>query len=167
MARQQTRSNRGLRPAPGLALGLAALALLACSPTIATHGHRLDERALAQIEPGRSSRQDVAQLLGTPSASATFGNSPWYYVSQRTEQLSFYQADVTDQDVVVIGFDEQGVVSSIERHGLDEAREIELVARETPTTGNELNVLEQFVGNIGRFNPPPGDADIGPRGPVP
>lgn len=160
MARQRTRSIRCLRSAPGLALGLAALALLACSPTVATHGHRLDERALARIEPGQSSRQDVAQLLGSPSARATFGDSPWYYVSQRTEQLSFYQADVTDQDVVVISFDEQGVVSSIERHGLDEAREIELVGRETPTTGNELNVLEQFVGNIGRFNAPPEDADI-------
>jgi outer membrane protein assembly factor BamE (lipoprotein component of BamABCDE complex) len=162
MARQQTRSNRGLRPAPGLALGLAALALLACSPTIATHGHRLDEQALAGIEPGHSSRQEVAQLLGSPSARSTFGDSPWYYVSQRTEQLSFYQADVTDQDVVVISFDEQGVVSSIERHDLDEAREIELVSRETPTSGNELNDLEQFVGNIGRFNPPLEDADIGP-----
>lgn len=168
MARPSIRSIPRLWPAPGLALGLMVLALVACSPTIATHGHRLDEPALARIEPGRSSRQDVAQLLGTPSASATFGNSPWYYVSQRTEQLSFYQADVTDQDVVVISFDDQGVVSSIERHGLDAAREIEIVSRETPTSGTELGVLEQFVGNIGRFNPPPEDADIlTRRGPSP
>jgi outer membrane protein assembly factor BamE (lipoprotein component of BamABCDE complex) len=160
MARQQTRSTRRVRPAPGLALGLSALALLACSPIVATHGHRLDEQALAQIEPGSSSRDQVAQLLGSPSSRATFGDSPWYYVSQRTEQLTFYQADITDQDVVVISFDDQGVVSSIERHGLDAAREIELVSRETPTSGTELGLLEQFVGNIGRFNPPPEDADV-------
>ena len=160
MARQQARSIPCVRPTPWLALGLSALALLACSPTIATHGHRLDEQALARIEPGRSSRNEVAQLLGSPSSRATFGDSPWYYVSQRTEQLSFYQADVTDQDVVVIGFDDQGVVSSIERHGLDAARKIELVSRETPTSGTELGILEQFVGNIGRFNPPPEDSDI-------
>jgi len=160
MARQQARSIPCVRPASWLALGLSALALLACSPIIATHGHRLDEQALAQIEPGRSSRNEVAQLLGSPSSRATFGDSTWYYVSQRTEQLSFYQADVTDQNVVVIGFDDQGVVSSIERHGLDAAREIELVSRETPTSGTELGLLEQFVGNIGRFNPPPEDADI-------
>jgi outer membrane protein assembly factor BamE (lipoprotein component of BamABCDE complex) len=168
MARPRTRPTRRVQPAPCLALGLSALALLACSPIVATHGHRLDEQALAQIEPGRSSRDEVAQLLGSPSSRATFGDSTWYYVSQRTEQLSFYQADVTDQDVVVIGFDDQGVVSSIERHGLDAAREIELVSRETPTSGTELGVLEQFVGNIGRFNPPPEDADIlTRRGPSP
>lgn len=160
MARPSIRSIPRLWPAPGLALGLMVLAPVACSPTIATHGHRLDEPALARIEPGRSSRQDVAQLLGTPSASATFGNSPWYYVSQRTEQLSFYQEEVTNQDVVVISFDDQDVVSSIERRDLDDARQIELVSRETPTTGNELNVFEQFVGNIGRFNAPPEDADV-------
>ena len=94
MARPRARSTRRVRPAPSLALGLSALALLACSPIVATHGHRLDEQALGRIEPGRSSRNEVAQLLGSPSSRATFGDSPWYYVSQRTEQLSFYQADI-------------------------------------------------------------------------
>ena len=28
-----------------------------------------------------------------------------------------------------------------------------MVDRETPTSGNEMSVLEQFLGNIGRFNP--------------
>ena len=160
MASPRARSIRRMQPAPCFALALSALVLLACSPIVATHGHRLDERALAQIEPGHSSRDEVAQLLGSPSSRATFGDSPWYYVSQRTEQMSFYQADITNQDVVVISFDDQGVVSSIERHGLDAAREIELVSRETPTSGSELGILEQFVGNIGRFNAPPEDADI-------
>lgn len=160
MARSRTRSAPRRPAALALALGLA-LALPACQPVVATHGHRVDEQALAQIEPGRSSRQDVARLLGTPSASSTFGSSPWYYVSQRTEQLSFYQAEVTDQVVVAISFDDQDVVSSIERRGLDDAREIEMVSRETPTSGNELGIIEQFIGNIGRFNPP-ADADVVP-----
>jgi hypothetical protein len=28
------------------------------------------------------------------------------------------------------------------------------VERETPTAGSELTALEQFIGNIGRFNAP-------------
>ena len=54
---------------------------------------------------------------------------------------------------MAIEFDEQGTVSRIDRHDLNGAREIDLVDRETPTSGNELSVLEQFLGNIGRFNP--------------
>jgi len=137
---------------------LAALALSACIPQVSNHGYRLDEAALAQVEAGRTSREQVLQLLGSPSSLTTFDGSVWYYVGQRTERLSFYQEQVVDQSVVAIAFDDLGTVSSIERHGLDRAQEVSLVDRETPTSGTELSVFEQFVGNIGRFNPP-ADAD--------
>jgi outer membrane protein assembly factor BamE (lipoprotein component of BamABCDE complex) len=125
-----------------------------CSPTVQTHGHRLDEAAIAQIQPGRTTRDEVARLLGSPSSLATFDDSSWYYVSQRTEVRSFYQSDVVQQDVVTIDFDPQGVVAAIDRRGLEDARPIRIVQRETPTTGTEMSVIEQFVGNLGRFNLP-------------
>jgi outer membrane protein assembly factor BamE (lipoprotein component of BamABCDE complex) len=134
---------------------LAGLALIGCVPQVSNHGYRFDEASLAQIEPGRTTRDQVQQLLGSPSALTTFDGSVWYYVSQRTERLSFYQEDVVNQDVVAIGFDDRGTVTSVERHGLERAHEVSLVERETPTAGSELSALEQFIGNIGRFNPPP------------
>jgi outer membrane protein assembly factor BamE (lipoprotein component of BamABCDE complex) len=130
------------------------LSVVACSPDISTHGHRFDAAALARVEPGNSSQDDVMNLLGSPSALATFDDRTWYYISQRTEQHSFYFSTVVSQDVVAIVFDDQGTVSAINRNGLDSAMDVDLVDRETPTAGNELTVLEQFLGNIGRFNPP-------------
>jgi outer membrane protein assembly factor BamE (lipoprotein component of BamABCDE complex) len=133
---------------------LATFALIACVPQVSNHGYRLDEAALAQVESGRTSREQVLQLLGSPSSVTTFDGSVWYYVGQRTERLSFYQEEVVNQDVVAIVFDDLGTVNRIDRHGLDRAQEVSLVDRETPTAGSELTVLEQFIGNIGRFNPP-------------
>jgi outer membrane protein assembly factor BamE (lipoprotein component of BamABCDE complex) len=144
---------------PFAAVGLLTLQLGACTANVAAHGHRLDAAALAQVEPGRSSQREVVQLLGSPSSLATFDNHTWYYISQRSERRSFYQEKIVAQDVVAIHFDDQGLVSQIDRHGLDEAREIEVVDRETPTAGNELTILEQFIGNIGRFNPPSEEED--------
>jgi outer membrane protein assembly factor BamE (lipoprotein component of BamABCDE complex) len=138
--------------------GIATLALSACVPQVSNHGYRLDEAALAQVEAGRTTREQVQQLLGSPSSVTTFDGSAWYYVGQRTERLSFYQEEVVDQDIVAIVFDELGTVARVERHGLDRAQEVSLVDRETPTAGSELTVFEQFIGNIGRFNPP-ADAD--------
>jgi outer membrane protein assembly factor BamE (lipoprotein component of BamABCDE complex) len=132
----------------------AATALAACSPTVANHGHRLDEEAVAQIRPGLTSREEVARLLGSPSSLSTFDDSAWYYVSQRTERRSFYQEKVVEQQVVTISFDQQGTVAGVSWDDLTDAREIEVVERETPTAGNELSILEQFVGNVGRFNVP-------------
>jgi outer membrane protein assembly factor BamE (lipoprotein component of BamABCDE complex) len=150
MARRGRRHRRwqGLAIVPIATFGLAA-----CTSSISTHGHRLDAAALAQIEPGQSAQGDVIQLLGSPSSLATFDDRTWYYVSQRTERHSFYHNTVVAQDVVAIEFDEQGTVSRIDRHDLNGARDIDLVSRETPTAGNEMSVIEQFLGNIGRFNP--------------
>jgi outer membrane protein assembly factor BamE (lipoprotein component of BamABCDE complex) len=138
---------------------LLALPLLACTPEISTHGYRIDEAALAQLEPGRTTRDGALQLLGSPSSVALFDDNVWYYVSQRTERMSFYQEEVVDQKVVTVTFDEQDRLSGIERQDLDDAVEVSLVDRETPTSGNELGIFEQFIGNIGRFNPQPQDAD--------
>jgi len=150
------------RPLPGrlaAALALAGPLLGACAAELSTHGYHLDETALAQLEPGRTTRDGALQLLGSPSSVATFDERVWYYVTQRTERMSFYQEEVVDQKVVTVSFDQQDVLRSIERQDLDDALEVSLVERETPTTGNELGILEQFIGNIGRFNPQGEDAD--------
>lgn len=143
--------GRALR---GRALALLVAPLLAgCAPEISNHGYHLDETALAQLEPGRTTQDGTLQLLGSPSAIAIFDDKVWYYVSQRRERMSFYQEEVVDQKVVTVTFDEQGVVRDVERQDLADAFEVSLVDRETPTSGNELGILEQFIGNIGRFNP--------------
>ena len=46
------------------------------------------------------------------------------------------------------------LATRVDRHGLERGHEVTLVDRETPTAGSELTALEQFIGNIGRFNPP-------------
>jgi outer membrane protein assembly factor BamE (lipoprotein component of BamABCDE complex) len=143
--------SKGRRAGAGL---LAAMAVSACLPQVSNHGYRLDEAALAQVEPGRTTRDQVLELLGSPSALTTFDGSVWYYVSQRTERRSFYQEELVNQDVLSIAFDDLGTVASVERHGLERAHEVSLVDRETATSGSELSLIEQFVGNIGRFNPP-------------
>jgi outer membrane protein assembly factor BamE (lipoprotein component of BamABCDE complex) len=137
-----------------ITLATLGLTVAACTPTVRTHGHRLDPDGLAQIQPGRTSRDQVAQLLGSPSSLSTFDDSAWYYVSQRTEQRSFYQENVVEQKVVTITFDQAGRVASVDELGLKEARAVAPVERTTPTAGNDLSVFEQFVGNIGRFNLP-------------
>ncbi len=133
--------------------GLLTGGLLGCAPEISTHGYRFDEATLAQIEPGRTNKDAVTRLLGSPSSVATFDNKVWYYISQRSEHKSFYQDHVVEQKVIAIAFDDAGVVQTIDKRGLKDGHDVAFVSRETPTSGKQLSLLEQFVGNIGRFNP--------------
>jgi outer membrane protein assembly factor BamE (lipoprotein component of BamABCDE complex) len=131
------------------------LGLAACTPTVSTHGHSLNLEELAQIRPGVTSREEVARLLGSPSTIGTFEQERWFYISQRSEVMSFYQADITQQDVVRIDFDGNGIVTDVQTHGLELAQAIEPDPNKTRTLGNELTAVQQILGNIGRFNSSP------------
>ena len=149
-----------------LAATAAAMLLAAttsCSPTVSTHGHRVDADQLAQITPGVTSREDVQRLLGSPSTIGTFDQERWFYVSQRSEVLSFYQADITEQVVVRIDFDANGVVADVQAHGMELAQAVEPDPNRTRTLGNELSAVQQILGNIGRFNS--GPPELRPQGP--
>ncbi len=134
----------------GLVIALPVLS--GCTPTVETHGHSLDEAQIAKVKPGSSSRQEVLQLMGSPSSFSTFDDAAWYYVSQRTEKTSFYQNSVVDQEVVTVTFDEDGRVAGIDRHGLDQVAAVDPVDRVTPTAGSSPSIFKQLIGNIGRFS---------------
>lgn len=142
-------------PRPARLVAVRAIALLAvagCTPAVSNHGYRLDTARIDRIQPGVTSREEVARLLGSPSTRATLDDRTWYYVAQRTERASFYNEDLVAQEVVAIRFDGRGVVAQIDRSGLEDAQAVAPVAETTPTRGSELTILEQMVSNIGRFN---------------
>lgn len=130
----------------------AIFALTACSARVDTRGNLPDPDVVAQITPGEDDRNTVIETLGSPSTTAVFDEEVWYYISQRTETLAFFAPKVVERQVLIVHFDERGIVTAIEALGLDDSRTIEHVERTTPTAGNELTFIDQLVGNFGRFN---------------
>ena len=135
------------------ATAFAAL-LSACAPNIIQRGNLPDPDLLSQVQPGVQTRNQVADLLGSPSSIATFGDEVWYYISSQTKTLAFYEPEVIDQKVIAITFDDAGKVKTIRAYGLEDAQAIDPVARTTPTGGREITFLEQLVGNLGRYAKP-------------
>jgi outer membrane protein assembly factor BamE (lipoprotein component of BamABCDE complex) len=121
----------------------------ACTPRVDVRGHVTDPDALSEIQPGAQTREQVAELLGTPSTIATFDDTRWYYITRRTETVAFSDPELTEQNIVMIEFDETGLVKEVASLDPAEAREIDPVAAESPTRGRSLGLLEQLFGNVG------------------
>ncbi|TCZ57906.1 outer membrane protein assembly factor BamE [Roseicella aquatilis] len=141
----------------GAALALAVLlALPGCSffqaPTV-QRGNRVTEDQIKEITPGVQTKKDVQALLGSPTQTSTFGDDTWYYISSKTRQRPARALAVTDQETVVVNFDQKGVVQTVKRVGEDEQRPVAMVTRETPTPGNDRTLLQALFGNVGRFGP--------------
>ena len=140
---------------PALLVG-AMLAVVAsgCSPDLDTRGNIPLAEVVEGIKPGKQSREAVTEMLGSPSTITLFGDEVWYYIGKRTETIAFFEPDVLEQHVLEIRFDKKGVVKAIRNHNVDNARDVDLVDRVTPTKVKELGFLEQIIGNVGRFNNP-------------
>ncbi len=160
--RRTSNPMRGRHPlgsfTPGAAVAIAAAALAACSPIRDNNGNLLRADLLQTIEPGKHSREQVRQVLGSPSARTTFGdNKAWYYIGKRTETTAFLEPEVLEHQVIEIRFGDDDRVSGIRKLDASKAGKPVPVARVTPARGNEFTILEHIIGNIGRFTPVGGE----------
>jgi len=134
-----------------LIASFAAAALSGCTPTVNVRGNVVDEDVLAQIRPGFSSKQDVVQIMGSPSTVPSFESNTWIYIGETTEQVAFFEPEVLDRRIFKVTFGEDGLVKDTAFLNKDAGTEVEMVDRVTPTEGRQLTILQQLFGNIGRF----------------
>jgi len=136
---------------------ILALALLGgCSYFRASsqpRGHKVDDDLVKELVPGTSTRADVTALLGSPTARATFDDSTWLYLASVTRPQIARMPAVDSQQVTLVRFNEAGVLQEIRQMNKDDSVPVDVVSRETPTPGNEMTFLQEFLGNVGRLNP--------------
>jgi len=134
-------------------LAVTVIPLSGCSGFETSSGVIPEQRDLRRLRPGEARKEDVAALLGGPSVVGTFDDNRWYYVGKRTERFAFLDPKLREQQVVVVEFEDDGMLRRIRTLDQNDARSINPVDRETPTAGAELTFLQQLLGNVGKFNP--------------
>lgn len=140
----------------GIALTLVvALMMGACTPRVAVRGNLPRDEQLSKIKVGAQNRNEIAEILGTPSTVGTFDDKVWYYISRKTEKFAFFQEKIVDQQVIAIYFGERDLVEAVYKYNKDDLREISMVDRATPTAGKDLSFIDQLIGNLGRFGGSP------------
>jgi len=147
--KRQTRRPRVIGAA--FAIAIAGM-MLSCSPRIENHGNEIDLDNLVEIEPGKTRKTRVSALLGAPSSTSDFGEETWFYIGSTTKTVGFFSPELVSRKVVYIAFDKDGVVGSIGKLSEADGKKIQVVDRETPTAGQRITLLQQLIGNIGRFN---------------
>lgn len=136
-------------------LALVAGTAAACQTDVNLHGNLPSQDEIAQIHPGKTTKTQVTQILGSPSSVGVFDPNHWYYISKRTKRIAFFDPKVLDQEVYVVKFNQDGVVKAVVHKGLKDAENISPAPGATPAPGRHLTFLEQLIGNMGRFNSTP------------
>ena len=160
-------SHQIFRRLPAVLAG--ALALGGCSlfvPPPRVRGNQVGPNELHHLAPGTTTEAQARALLGSPTAHGTFDPNHWYYITETTRPVIGGTQHVATQGVVVLSFDRQGVLRTVDRIGPKAALPAPIVARTTPSPGGQAGFLQQLIGNIGGVNPL-GTASESPGGGAP
>lgn len=126
-----------------------ALLITACTQTVNTHGQVILPSRLQQVKPGISTRDDVLQLLGSPSAQGTLNSNRWYYVTSTVATSTLHPYDLQERKVLIVDFDPTtGTVANIAEKTGQDGNEISPLSKTTPTHGQSMGIIEQAVGNF-------------------
>ena len=139
--------------AAALALCLSVTACGWLLPPPQTRGNKVEQDQLKELVPGTSTKADVTALIGSPTQKAMFDENTWLYITEVTRSRVGQTLGVLDQGVVVLSFDDRGVLTDIKSVVQDDAVPVSVVSRTTPSPGTEASFMQQLLGNIGKFTP--------------
>ncbi|PTV97115.1 Beta-barrel assembly machine subunit BamE [Rhodobacter aestuarii] len=143
------------RMAKKIALSIALVGMLAaasCTAIYRNHGYVPNEEDLAQIEVGKSNQQDVAYVIGRPASKGLLQGAGWFYVGSRWKHYGARAPQEVEREVVAVSFDDKGVVSNIERFGLEDGEVVVLSRRVTKSSIKGISVVRELLGSLGRVS---------------
>ena len=118
-----------------------------------THnGNMPSEERIAKIEKG-TSKDDVIQILGTPSTVAAFDENTWIYMSSDIKRVAFFKPQEIDRNILKIKFDSNDNVTKITRLNKDNGIDINPAKEKTEVKGQEPGFFQKYFGGVGQYNP--------------
>jgi outer membrane protein assembly factor BamE (lipoprotein component of BamABCDE complex) len=136
-----------------IAFCTALMILSCCAKKIESRGYTIEQAEFDKIQVNKSRKEDVTTILGSPSARSTYGKETWYYVAAKTKTVAFLPPKMTEQHVIAISFSSNDTVDTINHYSLSDAKNIAYEPDVTKTEGSKAGVIQQLLGNVGRFNP--------------
>ncbi|WP_366938795.1 outer membrane protein assembly factor BamE [uncultured Paracoccus sp.] len=130
---------------------VALLGLAACAPVHRNHGFIPAPEDLSQVVVGQTTVDQLQGLIGRPSAQGLLTGSGWYYVGSRWRHYGPLEPQEISREVVAVSFAPSGVVTNVERFGLERGRVVTLSRRVTEGSVTEISLIGQLLGNLGNF----------------
>ena len=125
---------------------------VACTPMIRNHGYIPLPEDLSRVVIGQDTRESVVDIVGPPGTTGVLEGGNLYYVASQFRHYGPFAPEEINRQVMVISFNEAGIVQNIETFGLEDGRIVVLSRRVTESSVRDTTFLRQLLGNVGRLN---------------
>lgn len=143
------RVGSGIRRAAILAV---LIVLAACTTIYRNHGYIPNAEDLAKVTVGESTQEEVARDVGRPTSTGLLTGGAWYYVGSKFRHYGARVPKEVERQVVVVSFDDKGVVENVENFGLERGEVVVISRRVTRSSVKGLSVIRQLLANVGNFS---------------
>jgi len=138
-----------------LFLPVLCIVLASCEAVIDNRGYNNDNVNISKITIGKTTADDVQNLLGSPTTVSDFVRpcknwTAWLYITKKTATTSFFKPKVLSQKTVMIVFDDHKIVRDIKETSSENIKDLEPNATKTAISSYEENVAKGIFGSFGR-----------------
>ena len=128
--------------------------LAACNNSlfISHTGNMPSEDKVKMVFKGQS-KNDVLNLLGSPSNIVSFDQNTWIYMSSDIKKVAFMAPKEINRDVLVIKFNRDGNVSSIDKLGQEQGQVLTVEKEQTPNHEQKIGFFRKYFGGVGQYLP--------------
>ena len=124
------------------------------------NGNMPTEDRIAKITNG-STKDEVIQILGAPSAIVSFDDNSWIYMSSDIKRVAFKKPEEINRDILKLRFDNSNKVVEVTRLSKADGKEIVPCQEKTEVKGENLGFFRKYFGGVGQYNPLAGQNNSG------
>ena len=129
------------------------LAACASDDLFVTHtGNMPSEDKISMIFKGQS-KKDVWEILGSPSTIVPLDKDTWVYMSSEIKQVAFLPPKEIERNVLVVKFDEDDKVNSIEKLDKQQGENLQITEEQTQNNEQEEGFFRKYFGGAGQYMP--------------
>ncbi len=103
------------------------------------------------IKSGKHTKEDVTRLLGSPTSITLFEKESWLYIESKEQNRAFLPAKEIERKVIQVTFNADGTVTQVKQLTLADGQKVAIDDTTTPVSGKDLSVIDELIGNFGRF----------------
>ena len=132
---------------------LCCVALCSCSAAkqkewFVTHnGNMPTEERIAKIKAG-STKDEVLQILGAPSAMISFDEKTWIYMSSDIRRVAFGKPEETNRDILRLRFNDNDSVIEVVRLDKNSGKNLTPCNDKTEVKGESLGFFRKYFGSF-------------------
>ena len=120
-------------------------------PVVKHHGVPFLEKKQKKLVVNKSNKNDVIEILGSPSTKSKFNNDVWIYIERKQTQSrlkNLGKMKVYKNDVLVLELDNYGILKKKDFYDLKDMKKINIVKETTQGNITKNSFIYDFMSSM-------------------